>query len=406
MIVVSIIYPADPLGIVPGGIDTFIRGILKYSPDDIVMRMVGVTTGPAARPVGRWTTCALDGRTFEMFPVLALNSAGTRGCIPLSMRFTAAVAGYRKMVEGDVLEFHRLEPAVLFANDKRAKNAFIHQNMQELKNRKSDILWSRLPGLYYRLEDWLMPKLNSVYIVREDAVKWYQGRFPSIASNFRFTPTWVDPDVFRLPTESERKKARDDLSKEFSFDSSAQILLSVGRLDSQKDPLLLAEAFVGLRERYPQACLIYVGDGVLRGQVEAYAKSSIASKSIYFAGLRSAQAIAQMFWAADLFVLSSAYEGMPMCVLEALGSGVPVVTTDVGEIRRVVLPGKNGAIVNERTADALADAMTETLMAGSRFYGAPCLEAVAAFTPAQVLEPIYENYRFIAAQGRIDGRAS
>lgn len=399
MLTVSIVYPADPVGVVPGGIDTFIRGILKYAPADIAVKLVGITTDPVRRPVGRWTRCDCDGREIQMFPVLAVDSAGTRGRVPLSLRFSAAVRQYREAVDGDVLEFHRLEPALLFARDRRAKNAFIHQNMQELKNRKSDILWSRLPGLYYRLEDWLLPKFSSVYVVREDAVAWYRERFPRIAGQFRFTPTWADPDVFKLPTATELAEAKAALVSEFRLEPGARVLLSVGRLDSQKDPLLLAEAFGRVAERWPEARLIYVGDGVLRTQLETFTVKSGLRNKIYFAGLRAPRTIARMFWAADLFVLSSAYEGMPMCVLEALGSGVPVVSTDVGEVRRVVQSGKNGVVVNERSASALAEAIDGALRDRARFAGAPCLESVAPFSPARVLEPVYENYRRIAFGG-------
>lgn len=400
MIIVSIVYPADPVGVVPGGIDTFIRGILKYAPADITVKLVGITTDRDQRPVGRWTRCDCDGREIDVFPVVVVDSAGDRRRIPLSLRFTAAVARYREAVDGDILEFHRLEPAILFARDRRGKNVFIHQNMQELKNRKSDILWSRLPGLYYRLEDWLLPKFNSVYVVREDAVAWYQGRYPDIAGNFRFTPTWVDPDVFRMPSDAERARAKSELTTEFGLDADARILLSVGRLDLQKDPLLLAEAFGRVSARDPKARLIYVGDGVLRAPLQEYVALEGLENKVFFAGLRAPRAIARMFWGADMFVLSSAYEGMPMCVLEALGSGVPVVSTDVGEVRRVVESAKNGLVVGDRTAIALAEAMENVLREHDRLAGGPCVEAVELFSPARILEPVYENYRRIAAEGR------
>jgi len=240
---VSIVYPADPTGIVPGGIDTFIRGLAKHAPADIAIRLVGMTTDPQARPVGRWTRCAVGRGGFDLFPVLAVDSAGTRARVPLSLRFSRALLRWRGAVDGDVLEFHRLEPALLFARDPRPKNAFVHQNMQELRNRKSDILWSRMPWLYYRMEDWLLPKFASVFVVREDAVTWYRERFPALRERFRFTPTWMDPEDFHPPRPAERSEARAQVSRELGLPPDMELLLSVGRLDSQKDPLLLADAF-------------------------------------------------------------------------------------------------------------------------------------------------------------------
>ncbi len=394
---VSVVYPADPTGVVPGGIDTFIRGIAKYAPADIRVKVVGITTDPAARPVGRWTECPVGRGSFALYPALAVHSAGARGRVPLSVRFSAAVASHRAAVDGDVLEFHRLEPALLFARDRRAKNAFIHQNMKELRNRKSDILWSRAPWLYYRLEDWLLPGFASVYVVREDAVVWYQQRFPAIRDRFRFTPTWVDPEDFRVPTEAERSAARLQVERELGIATNTELLVSVGRLDSQKDPLLLADAFRVLVRQHPTARLLYVGDGVLRGELEQRLRQMGLDDKAFIAGLRSTREIAAILQAADLFVLASAYEGMPMSVLEALGSGVPVVTTDVGEVRRVVLPGRSGAIVPERVPEALAATLATTLGERHRMAGQPCLEAVAPYAPGRVLEPVYENYRRIAS---------
>jgi glycosyltransferase involved in cell wall biosynthesis len=398
--VVSIVYPADPAGIVPGGIDTFIRGIARHAPADIDIRLVGITTDPVARPVGRWTTCQAGERHYGMFPVLAVAAAGSRSRVPLSLRFSVAVARHRAAVDGNVVEFHRLEPALLFMRDARPKNAFVHQDMKSLRNRKSDILWSRLPWLYYRLEKKVLPGLDSVYVVVEDAVAWYQERFPRIAERFRFTPTWFDPADFRAPTEPERAAARHALRAEFGMAQDAEVVLSVGRLDHQKDPLLLAAAFARLAAGRARANLIYVGDGVLRSEVERFVADSGLGGRVHLAGLRDRREIARLLWGADLFALASAYEGMPMSVLEALGSGVPVVATDVGEVRRVVRPGRSGTVVAARTPEAIAEALESSLDERDRLAGAVCLEAAAPYTPARVLEPVYENYRRLAREGR------
>jgi glycosyltransferase involved in cell wall biosynthesis len=110
-------------------------------------------------------------------------------------------------------------------------------------------------------------------------------------------------------------------------------------------------------------------------------------------GVRPPSEIARLHRASDLFALSSAYEGMPIAVLEALACGIPVVSTDVGEIRRVVTNGVNGMVATERTAAALAAAITTTIEAGDAMRGDACTRAIAAFRPANVLNRIYENHR-------------
>ncbi|MFL6573468.1 MAG: hypothetical protein ACJ8G4_17040, partial [Burkholderiales bacterium] len=67
MVRVRIFYQTDPAGAIPGGIDTFIRGMLKAAPADVELSVVGLTTDPLARPVGRWTECLVDGRAVWFF---------------------------------------------------------------------------------------------------------------------------------------------------------------------------------------------------------------------------------------------------------------------------------------------------------------------------------------------------
>jgi glycosyltransferase involved in cell wall biosynthesis len=89
-----------------------------------------------------------------------------------------------------------------------------------------------------------------------------------------------------------------------------------------------------------------------------------------------------------------------MSVLEALGSGLPVATTDVGEVRRVVRPGVNGEIAGSRSVEDLVRAVADCLDRLDTYAGAPCTEAVADYVPHKVLAPVYETYRALAARAK------
>lgn len=391
---ICIIYPADPMGVIPGGVDTFIRGIVRWAPEDISVSLVGVTTDQSARPVGVWTECDLGRRKFDFFAAAALKNPEGRSYVPLSVRFMAGLIRRRPKISADILEFHRIEPSLLFLSDSRPKTAFVHQNMQVLNNPSSDILWSRMPGLYFWLQDRLAYRYSSLYAVREDAVDWYKARYPEIADRFRFIPTWYDPEIF-YPVDTDEQRV---LRRELGFDIDCRVLVSVGRLDKQKDPLLLANAFQETLKRNPAVRLVYIGDGVLRNDLENCIEKAGLVGQVTLVGLRSAAEIARVLQAADLFVLTSAYEGMPMCVLEALGCGLPVVTTDVGEVRRVVKQGENGWIVRERSRSAISDGILRALDAQDLLSGKPCTDSVRDYTPRRVLEPIYYNYRQLAGR--------
>jgi glycosyltransferase involved in cell wall biosynthesis len=389
---VSVIYQADPLGTIASGIDTFIRGILRWAPDDLEISLVGVTTDNNERPVGRWSVCDLGPIKYRFFPVTQYESPETRGIIPLSVRFMAGLMKYKPAADADVFDFHRIEPSLLYWRDKRPKNAVIHQNMQDLYNRSSDIRWNKLPGAYFWLQDKLIPRFESVFVVRSDAVKWYQQRYPEYSERFKFTPTWYDPEVFSPIDPDTKTKIRSRLG----VSSDERLIVTAGRLDGQKDPLLLARSIKRLINSGKRVKLVYVGDGVLRADLETYINDADLGDSVTLAGLKSPAEVAEIVSASDLFALSSAYEGMPMCVLEALGAGVPVASTDVGEVKRVVKNEINGAVISERSETALADAIAHCFDNLQDYAGKPCLDAVDEYTPRKVLQPLFENYRNLA----------
>jgi glycosyltransferase involved in cell wall biosynthesis len=378
-------YQTDPAGTIPGGIDTFIRGMIKAAPPDIEISVVGLTTDPAARPVGRWSECAVDGRSVWFFPVGRLRDPRGRSRIPLSVLLTAGIARhfYACSTGCDVLEFHRIEPALLFLRDPRPKNAFVHQNMADaLGNRRSDVRWKAVPWLFFWLERIMLQSAASVFGVREDAVEAYRSQYPELADRFRFIPTWMDPDLFFPARDAPRRAER--------------IVASVGRLDSQKNPLLLVDGFALLARRRADVRLMLIGDGVLRGEVEARIAHHGIGERVVLAGLRPPREVAGLLRASDCFALTSAYEGMPMCVLEALGCGIPVVSTLVGEVERVIKPGITGELLAEASPESLAAALESCLARPGAYTAEACVAAVSEYVPKKVLQPVFEHYRRLA----------
>ena len=66
-------YPTDPLVVTPGGIDTFIRGQLKYAPAEIRYSLVGMTADESRSPIGEWQKIQIDGREVRFLPVMKTN---------------------------------------------------------------------------------------------------------------------------------------------------------------------------------------------------------------------------------------------------------------------------------------------------------------------------------------------
>ena len=392
---VRIFYPADPLGVVPGGIDTFLRGLIKWAPADLEFSLVGMTTDPQARPAGCWTRCCIGQREFDFFPVVTVSDAGGRGLVPLSVRFSAGIWRYRAALRSDfdVFDFHRVEPSLLFKDDRRPKNAYFHNDPNTIRLKQSDNLWKRLPGVYEKIERQAFAGFDSAWCVRESGVQALRQRYPEWAKRINFIPTWVDAEVFNCVDEPVRQALRRELAQAHGLDEQAQWIITVGRLDTQKDPLLMLAVFARLRAQGRPVAWLVVGDGVLRSALEKGIQTAGLGRDVHFLGLRPPVEIADLLRAADVYALSSAYEGMPMALLEALGSGLPAAVTDVGEVRRVVLPGVNGEIAATRDETTFAAALAKVLDNAAAWRGLPAQAAVEAFQPDQVLAAAYDNYR-------------
>lgn len=401
MIHVAILHPIDPAGHVPSGIDAFIRGVLKFAPQDIHYTLFGATSDPVARPAGKLAKVVLGERTIEYWPLVTMGAKAERGLVPLTLRYMYALLGARRrglLAPCNVLDFHRIEPSFLFSADPRPQNILLHQDMSVIRDANSDILWRHAPWLYEGLERRAFSGMRRIFAVRQSAVQRYRGLYPDFADRFAFIPTWVDSTVFvPSPSESSRESTRAALRHRIGMPPGAPLLVFVGRLDQQKDPLLLIESLRLAVAATPNLHLAIVGDGALRSRVEEAVRARGLAAHVHFLGVRPPLEIAEILRAADVYVLSSAYEGMPIALLEALATGLPVVSTDVGEVRLIVRDGVNGQISTVREPRSFADAILSVLSRTEALRGAPCELAVSQYRPEPVLENIYANHRLQGA---------
>lgn len=127
-----------------------------------------------------------------------------------------------------------------------------------------------------------------------------------------------------IPSQIEpSKKAINSANSLWSCDSGARIL-TVGNLVSQKNYELLLRAFA--RINIPNSRLMFVGDGIVKNSLKLLAQKLSIDNRVIFAGYQSDTT--PFYKTADLFVLSSDYEGMSLVIVEALSSGTPVVSTN------------------------------------------------------------------------------
>ncbi|HEY6456411.1 MAG TPA: glycosyltransferase family 4 protein [Steroidobacteraceae bacterium] len=267
--------------------------------------------------------------------------------------------------------------------------------MSAIRDENCDIMWRHAPWLYELVERPLLSHVDHIFAVRQSAVARYRRSYPKPPDWVSFMPTWVDITVFSpAPTAEIRERLRENLRRRLGIsDPETKVLLTVGRLDKQKDPLLLINAFNEVLRNRGKLHLVLIGDGLLRTAVEQTCAALGVRAAVSLLGVQPSTTIADVLRASDLFVLSSAYEGMPIAVLEALATGVPVVSTNVGEIPSIVRDGINGAVCSTRTVKSLSEAMIRCLSALPSISGEPCEQSATPYHPDKVLHLLYANHR-------------
>lgn len=136
----------------------------------------------------------------------------------------------------------------------------------------------------------------------------------------------------------------------------ARRFLFLGRLEADKGINELLDAFARVHARHPQARLVLCGDGD-RVHVQERAAALGIGDAIEMPGWVVGEHKAAALRAADVFVLPSYIEGLPVSMLEAMQCGVPVLMTAVGSVPEVIDDGRNGLMVPPGEVDALAAAM-------------------------------------------------
>jgi len=187
----------------------------------------------------------------------------------------------------------------------------------------------------------------------------YGGHRCRVIANCIPTDLYANPQT---PREVWRAKE--------GFRDTDVLFVCVARFAPQKNHALLLKSFAQGPASDPRAHLVLVGEGDLRAELEEQARKLNVAGKVHFLGLRND--IPDVLGAMDIFVLSSDYEGNPLSVLEAMASGLPIVSTAVGGVPKLFEAGKEGFLVPARDLHGLSKSMNSLLKyeAARQFMGA------------------------------------
>ncbi|WP_445634182.1 Glycosyltransferase [Nostoc sp. DSM 114161] len=386
--VLTIFYQFNPWNSSIGGIQTLIKIFIKYAPREFEVRLVG-TGDDNFQPSQKWQATEIAGREISFLPLFSLKNDNVRSLIPTTLKYTAALLG--RCLSSDFMHFHRIEPSLAAWNWQGEKTLFIHNDihtqMQAVGEKKA-ILWRRFPTAYFALESLLVRQFSHILSCNTDAIQFYQQRYPDLQNRVAYIKNSFDGEIFYPLSHLQRQAYRRELAMKFGLDEETRFILFAGRLHPQKDPLLLVRAFAVLNQ--PHTHLLIAGDGELATEIRDEIVRLGLSDRVTMLGAIDMEELAKLHRICDVFVLCSAYEGLPLVVLEALASGTPVVTTICGETPKL-LAADNGVVCKQRTPECVADALRQVILHPENYPTASCVGAAQTYSARTLIEGVYSK---------------
>ena len=255
-------------------------------------------------------------RLAKMFHQLSPDIIHTRGWATVDAVFAARFAGIRHIIHGE----HGREHSDVDGNN--------------WKRNQIRRLVGHLVDRYVIVCDFFRSWLNETCRVKNERIV--------------YIPNGVDTEKFRpldygSATEVGSSELRKRLRCQLGLPPDTLLVGTVGRLDPVKDFPTLMKGFNQIREDFPFAKLVIVGDGPVRSNLTRLSKELGLDFSLMWLGERND--IPDLLRCFDIFVQTSIFEGMSNTILEAMASSLPIIATDTGGNPEVVSNGENGILV-------------------------------------------------------------
>lgn len=233
------------------------------------------------------------------------------------------------------------------------------------------------PQSYSKLMQFALRKLVSradLCICQTETIKDWYNVIPNGCPT-QVIPNAINPNFIKPVYTGERRK----------------VIVTAGRLNKQKNQVLLIRAFAKVSEELVDYELEIYGTGILEASLKELASSLNLTNRVHFKGY--VENVGEQIKDASLFVLSSDYEGMPNALMEAMALGLPCISTDCdgGGARFLIENGKNGLLVPKNDEEKLSNAILSLLKDKEKLeqFGTESVRIVTTLSP----EHIYGMWR-------------
>jgi len=365
---VSIVAAVDPLVEKPGGTRTYVMNLVRgLTEKNIDFSLVGVDfDGTDGSP------------PYDFTPAVTSPEVSSVRYLRGLMR----VAKKTRFSEDTIIHAQRpdyLFPFI-FRGHPNKKLCTLHgQMLRSVRERKGSFYGTA----YNILESYTMKGADHVVAVDQSTQDVFVSKYPFLAKKSSLIPVGIDLDSWG---REDRAAVRERLG----IRPETKMMLYVGRLEKEKSVDLIIESFPIVRKAVEDCSLVIIGSGTQRKKLETVSER-VGPEAVRFMDSQPSEVVRDFMAAADVFCLASSFESGPLVVLESLASGTPVVSTDVGMVRKFMPDSSTGRIV-PREKETIAGAVVELLRVEREEIAAKCVSRASEFDFKETFEKTLELY--------------
>ncbi|MBE6639340.1 MAG: glycosyltransferase [Ruminococcaceae bacterium] len=271
----------------------------------------------------------------------------------------------------------RLEKAgidIRYFQKKKGMDVSMMRHLYKLfKSEKPDVIHTHRYAMQYAIPAAIMAgvkrRVHTVHSIAEKENRKFARKLNKLFYKFAGVTPVALSDVVQASIVKEYKLKEEKIpivlnginlsrcnpKREYSKDGNLKIL-HIGRFSEVKNHKGLLKAFQILHQKYPDTELHLIGEGELKDQIAALAAQYDIAQEVRFLGAKSN--VYEYLHEADVFTLPSVYEGIPMTLIEAMGTGLPIVATAVGGVPDM-LSDKETALLTAVDENEIAKAFIE-----------------------------------------------
>ena len=239
----------------------------------------------------------------------------------------------------------------IFLKKRGYKCLIIHGNQYLAVKEKSKIMYR----LFSIVEKYTMKRIDYIVYVGNESQRNYENRFKEHVDKVPFTviPVGVDTNLFNI-IDKDRSYSETGLPKD------KKIIMSVGRLNKEKRYDIAIESIYFLSQKRQDFRYYIIGDGPEKENIESLIQKYGLEETVFMLGLVEYKKIPLFLNCVDVFLLTSDRENGPLVLKEAMATGCPVVSTDVGDAADIIKTN-NGILVGCGDIKEIANALNASL---------------------------------------------